>query len=43
MGSGKTTVGRDVAKRLGRDFVDLDSAIEERTGTTIAELFAERG
>jgi shikimate kinase/3-dehydroquinate synthase len=43
MGSGKTTVGRDVARRLARPFLDLDSAIEERTGTTIPELFRERG
>jgi shikimate kinase/3-dehydroquinate synthase len=43
MGSGKTTLGRDVARRLGRSFLDLDSAIEERAGTTIAGLFAERG
>jgi shikimate kinase/3-dehydroquinate synthase len=43
MGSGKTTVGRDVARRLARPFLDLDSAIEERAGTTIPELFRDRG
>ena len=43
MGAGKTTFGRDTAGRLGRDFLDLDRAIEERAGKTIPELFAERG
>lgn len=39
MGAGKTTVGGEVARRLGRRFVDLDSEIERRAGATIAELF----
>src|SRR5258708_18905042 len=43
MGAGKTTLGRDAASRLGREFLDLDRAIEERAGKTIAELFEERG
>jgi len=43
MGSGKTTLGREVAARLGRPFLDLDEAIEERSGRSIPELFAERG
>ncbi len=43
MGAGKTTFGRDAAARLGRPFVDVDRAIEERGGRSIAELFAERG
>ncbi|HEY4346604.1 MAG TPA: iron-containing alcohol dehydrogenase, partial [Gaiellaceae bacterium] len=43
MGAGKTTFGRDAAIRLGRPFLDLDKAIEERAGKTIPELFAERG
>ncbi len=43
MGAGKTTFGRDTAARLGRDFLDLDRAIEERAGKAIPELFAERG
>jgi shikimate kinase / 3-dehydroquinate synthase len=43
MGAGKTTFGRDAAGRLGREFLDLDRAIEERAGKPISELFAERG
>ena len=42
-GVGKSTIGRRVAKRLGWDFVDLDSAIEERAGQPIREIFAESG
>jgi shikimate kinase len=43
MGSGKSTVGRDVASRLGAPFVDLDASVEEAAGTTVAEIFASRG
>src|SRR5215472_16782002 len=43
MGAGKTTYGRDGATRLGREFLDLDRAIEQRAGKTIPELFEERG
>jgi len=43
MGSGKTALGRQLAERLARPFLDLDAAIEERAGKTIPELFAERG
>jgi shikimate kinase / 3-dehydroquinate synthase len=43
MGAGKTTLGRDAAARLGREFLDVDRAIEERAGKTISELFEERG
>ena len=43
MGAGKTTHGKDAAARLGREFLDLDRAIEERSGKSIPELFEERG
>ncbi len=43
MASGKTTVGRELARRLGWDFVDLDARIESREQQTIAEIFQNRG
>ena len=43
MGSGKTSLGRQLGERLDRAFLDLDAAIEERAGKSIPELFAERG
>jgi shikimate kinase/3-dehydroquinate synthase len=43
MGAGKTTVGREVARRLGRGFVDLDEEIEQRRGMTVAEIFERDG
>lgn len=43
MGSGKTSVGRRVAERLGWRFVDFDDAIEAEEGATVAEIFAGRG
>ncbi len=42
-GSGKTAVGRCVAERLGRPFVDLDEAIEQKTGRSPAEHIARDG
>jgi shikimate kinase len=43
MGSGKSTVGALVAARAGVPHRDLDALIEERAGTSIADLFATRG
>ena len=43
MGSGKSTVGRLVAARLGRTFVDMDDEIESRAGKKISHIFAEDG
>ncbi len=43
MGTGKTTVGRIVARELGREVVDTDDVIARREGKTIAQSFAEHG
>ena len=43
MGSGKSAVGRQLAQRLGLDFVDSDEEIEVRTGIDIAYLFEREG
>ncbi len=43
MGVGKSAVGRSLARRLRRPFVDLDAAVEKTAGTTVAEVFARRG
>jgi shikimate kinase len=46
MGAGKTTVGRQLARRLGKRFEDSDQIIEDRTGvkvTTIFEIEGEAG
>lgn len=43
MGSGKSTVGRVLAERLGRPLYDSDQMIEERTGRTVREIFASDG
>jgi shikimate kinase/3-dehydroquinate synthase len=43
MGTGKSKVGLEVARRLGWEFVDMDTLIEERVGMTIPEIFAQRG
>jgi shikimate kinase/3-dehydroquinate synthase len=43
MGTGKTAVGREVAQRLGRPFVDMDAEIEARAGKSIPRIFAEDG
>ena len=43
MGSGKTAVGKALARRLGRQFVDSDLEIESRTGVDIAYIFEREG
>ncbi len=43
MGSGKSTIGNLIAKRLHREFQDSDHYIEERTGVDIARIFDIEG
>ena len=43
MGSGKSTVGRMLAGKLGWEFVDLDDEIEKRAGMSIPEIFEAQG
>ena len=43
MGVGKTTVGRRLAKALGRDFYDSDEEIERASGRTVAGYFRDHG
>ncbi len=43
MGSGKTTVGKKLAKLLALSFVDLDVYIESKYRQTVTEIFAEKG
>ncbi len=43
MGTGKSTVGRKLAARLGMKFLDMDTLIEERTGKPIPRIFEEDG
>ncbi len=42
-GSGKTTIGRTLANKLGMDFVDIDKMIEEKTSSSIPDLFKNHG
>lgn len=43
MGTGKTTVGKLLAKEFGYQFVDTDHLIEARTGQTVSEIFRQKG
>ena len=43
MGSGKSTVGKELASRLKHTFVDTDKLIEEKQGCSIATIFKEQG
>ncbi len=43
MGAGKTTVGRRLAARLGRHFIDSDEEVERAAGMSIEDMFAEHG
>jgi shikimate kinase len=43
MGAGKSTIGRNLAKRFNKDFFDSDRVIEERTGVDISTIFEIEG
>ncbi len=43
MGAGKSSVGKELARRLGAEFVDVDERIEAAAGKTIGEIFSEEG
>ncbi len=43
MGTGKSSVGQTLAKRLGRPFVDMDTLIEEREGRSVRQIFEDEG
>ena len=42
-GSGKSSIGRELAMMLGLDYVDTDHAIQEKAGKSVREIFAEQG
>ncbi len=43
MGAGKTTIGKKLARRLGRAFADTDKVVEKEEGRKISEIFASDG
>ena len=43
MGSGKSSVGREIARRCGLRFLDTDSVIRQRYGKSIADIFSLHG
>lgn len=43
MGSGKTTIGRQLAAKKGADFIDLDEYIVQKTGKSISSIFKKEG
>ena len=43
MGSGKSTVGLLLAKKLGMSFIDLDTYIEKKEGMTVSKIFEKYG
>ena len=43
MGSGKTTLGKIVSKKLNKEFIDVDQAIEQQEGMVISEIFEKKG
>ena len=43
MGCGKSTVGKNIARKSGRRFIDMDAYIEQKAGMKISEIFARQG
>ena len=43
MGAGKSTIGKNLANRIGWTFVDTDQLVEKRCGTTISVIFEVEG
>ena len=43
MGSGKTTIGKEISRATGLPFLDMDSVIEEQVGMSISEIFRTKG
>ncbi|MDQ1356169.1 MAG: shikimate kinase [Acidimicrobiaceae bacterium] len=43
MGAGKSLAGRTVSSRLGWPYLDSDEQVQRKTGSTVAQIFAERG
>ena len=43
MGTGKTSVGKRLSEKLGREFMELDEIIEKRVGMPIREIFEKKG
>lgn len=43
MGAGKSTVGRRLAQRVSRRFVDVDAVVEDMAGMSVADIFAREG
>ena len=43
MGAGKTTVAKALAKRINREYIELDTMIEHKAGKSIKDIFSEEG
>lgn len=43
MGSGKTTLGKRLARKINYEFIDMDHYIEEQAGMKVAEIFEQKG
>jgi len=43
MGTGKTTVGKILAEKLGREFIEMDEEIEKKEGKKIVDIFRQKG